>query len=558
MVNNSRSAVHDVYDFLQKFFVFFLSSWNKFVVSGGSYGGSYIPDIATVIHVQNQLLTLQVAFRAPEPSSASQNPKAHFTWLLHYRCTLHSIYDSPTCQTLYAKLPASLESIDMAFEIPILANRLASSELCGELNGGIRMGLMMIPRTSVGRATETRRAAIRSSSGWIVFSVVTRAPGLAPDLNFTGLNLNRSTGLISLPLFRNTAHAQTPPISPPVPSSALNEDQNPPYVPRPAHHAIPQRNSHPQLTLSADYIGAQDANCAWPGVFSFVAFLAAPDVPWPSADVAIVRTAGSASDAGSMAYIGGGAFQPSPQVSAEYVLESVDNAEQSVSVIHTFIRRALSRSNVPVIAGAFLGAVALGSIACFLWLFFRRRKRLKDQEREMDLVSRPFPLSVKPRLPPIITNLPPPLPIHNGVTPRRTRRKAAQPQSAPPSPAPQHAKPKKEGRRHHRSSISESIRGLLPPISQGYGVGMGLRTTRREETHTDQNPPPSRPSRHGERKRAQPQPAKETTSRRERSSISKSILGRRWNLPPVAEGYGYGYGVGLRTGTGEVEELGNQ
>ncbi|KAJ6452153.1 hypothetical protein DFH09DRAFT_1351752 [Mycena vulgaris] len=30
------------------------------------------------------------------------------------------------------------------------------------------------------------------------------------------------------------------------------------------------------------YVGAQDANCAWPGVISFDEFLRAADVPWPT------------------------------------------------------------------------------------------------------------------------------------------------------------------------------------------------------------------------------------------------------------------------------------
>ncbi|KAJ6576812.1 Alpha/Beta hydrolase protein [Mycena sp. CBHHK59/15] len=58
------------------------------------------------------------------------------------------------------------------------------------------------------------------------------------------------------------------------------------------------------------YIGAQDANCAWPGVLSFLKlletpfqkdFLSAPDVPWPSTEVATVRSVGPG--AGNMTYI---------------------------------------------------------------------------------------------------------------------------------------------------------------------------------------------------------------------------------------------------------------
>ncbi|THH03727.1 hypothetical protein EW146_g10356 [Bondarzewia mesenterica] len=59
MVNNSRSAAYDVYDFLQKFFLLYPHlAKSKFVVASGSYGGTYVPHIATVIHEQNKALAL--------------------------------------------------------------------------------------------------------------------------------------------------------------------------------------------------------------------------------------------------------------------------------------------------------------------------------------------------------------------------------------------------------------------------------------------------------------------------------------------------------------------
>ena len=82
MVNNSRAAAVDVYDFLQKFYRIYphLVKWvpmlmkhfqqsvyfvllltcltrNKFIITSGSYGGTYVPHIATVIHEHNQALT---------------------------------------------------------------------------------------------------------------------------------------------------------------------------------------------------------------------------------------------------------------------------------------------------------------------------------------------------------------------------------------------------------------------------------------------------------------------------------------------------------------------
>ncbi|KAJ7858160.1 Alpha/Beta hydrolase protein [Mycena leptocephala] len=62
------------------------------------------------------------------------------------------------------------------------------------------------------------------------------------------------------------------------------------------------------------YVGAQDANCAWPGVISFLKllqspfqdeFIRTPDVPWPTAREATVRVVGEGAapaPAGNMTY----------------------------------------------------------------------------------------------------------------------------------------------------------------------------------------------------------------------------------------------------------------
>ncbi|KAF7364772.1 SET domain-containing protein [Mycena venus] len=68
LVNNSRSAATDVYDFLQKFFHLFPHLvQNQFILTSGSYGGTYIPHIATVIHEQNIALAAGkgAAWRCP-------------------------------------------------------------------------------------------------------------------------------------------------------------------------------------------------------------------------------------------------------------------------------------------------------------------------------------------------------------------------------------------------------------------------------------------------------------------------------------------------------------
>ncbi|KAK7050639.1 Alpha/Beta hydrolase protein [Favolaschia claudopus] len=300
-VNNSGSAAEDVYDFLQKFFVLFPHlAGNKFVVSGGSYGGVYVPNIATVIHEQNIALAttpsrshnnVHINLDALILSNPATNPMAHWTWLLHYRCVEHKLYNSTDCTRLYVKLPSCQESLDMAFTVPTRENRVAALELCSQLNMGDMQGV---------NTEDIRETCIDPESpegchpefSWVkkIFDhpLMREILGLSmPDLNFTSLNMevNAEFGAEG-DLFKNRA--------------------------RPHHLLYPPLISAGIRLLH--YVGAQDANCAWPGVLSFLKllntpfqsdFLAAPDVPWPTKDVATVRTAGNCngSCAGSMAYI---------------------------------------------------------------------------------------------------------------------------------------------------------------------------------------------------------------------------------------------------------------
>ncbi|KAJ7804113.1 hypothetical protein B0H14DRAFT_1624958 [Mycena olivaceomarginata] len=228
-----------------------------------------------------------------------------------------------------------------------------------------------------------------------------------------------------------------------------------------------------------------------------------------------------------------------PVVSAEYIQEALDNPYQlSTRSFNALVSRGLP-SKTPIIAGVISGTIALISLACLLWLFFRRRKEIQDKERAIDVVSRPFPLPVKrPRLAPIITALPipPPQPAHKGVgvTPRRTRRKAPPPPTQPPpAPPSQHAGAAKKTKdrtrgRTRRASPGRGLRLHLPPISEGYGVGLGVGPMTR-----DAGP-------------AQPPPYHELNGKAKarRSSISKSILNLRWGLPPPPVSQGYGVGLG--------------
>ncbi|KAJ7730162.1 alpha/beta-hydrolase [Mycena metata] len=292
-VNNSRSAAYDVYDFLQKFFILFPHlAKNKFVVSGGSYGGIYVPNIATVIHEQNLLLAngggnlgaVHIHLDALILSNPLTNPMSHFSWFLHYRCVDHALYNTTQCETHYAELPVCLESIQMAFDVPTLANRLVSQELCWKLQDDLH-GINQEDIRRTCNEDPDDPIGCHKEFTWVKSilddDTVRRGLGIAHNLTFTSLNLDVNAKF------------------------GANGD-----VLRPHHLMYP-----PLLEAGIrllHYVGTEDANCAWPGVFSFLkllstpfqqAFLTAPDVPWPNGtkDVATVRTVGEG--AGNMAFI---------------------------------------------------------------------------------------------------------------------------------------------------------------------------------------------------------------------------------------------------------------
>ncbi|KAJ7751522.1 alpha/beta-hydrolase [Mycena maculata] len=291
-VNNSRAAAYDVYDFIQKLLILFPHlSKNKFIISGGSYGGVYVPNIATVIHEQNLRVrngegrpgSILINLEALILSNPFSDPTAHFTWLLQYRCIDHHVYNLTSCRSLYSELPTCLESIDLAFELPTIENRVKSWELCDHLNSADTNGTVYedIRRTCF--PDDNAPEACHPQFRWVesIFRdvLVKRALGVPPDLNYTALNMEVNAEFIAAGDTIQQHHLLYPPLL-----------------------AAGIRLLH--------YVGAQDANCAWPGVLSFLKllrtpfqadFLSAPDLPWPSKGIATVRSVGKG--AGNMTYI---------------------------------------------------------------------------------------------------------------------------------------------------------------------------------------------------------------------------------------------------------------
>ncbi|KAJ7447292.1 hypothetical protein B0H11DRAFT_2082861, partial [Mycena galericulata] len=171
-----------------------------------------------------------------------------------------------------------------------------------------------------------------------------------------------------------------------------------------------------------------------------------------------------------------------------------NNAEQASSCgteDHLCARGTDSGSYpAPIVVGAIFGVVAFILLAGLFWVLACRRK----EARCLDLRSRPFPLDVKfgrsgpqqihrtlsePAHPPLLNS------ISYSISPPRPSRQPREP--PPPAPRLNMAilqTSKEEIRRTERSSIYKSPREArwhapLPPISQGYGVGLMTRDVSR-------------------------------------------------------------------------------
>ncbi|KAF7348186.1 SET domain-containing protein [Mycena sanguinolenta] len=272
-VNNSRSAAIDVYDFLQKFFrVFPDLAQNQFILSGGSYGGVYVPHIATVTHEQNIALAkgkgqpgaIHINLESMMVSNPISDAKSHFTWLLQTRCYNVEMYNASTCDEMFKILPTCLESIQFAQQTPGW----------GDTHGTVVEDCY----------SKEPLGCLPPSFGWI------------SDF-FTRPDNKKALGIPEHVHFRSLA------------DNVTNEFRKYGDIIQPAYLMYgPLLKAGIRLL---HYVGADDANCAWPGIISFLRllqspfqdeFLRAPDVPWPTTTQnATVRVVGEG--AGNMTYI---------------------------------------------------------------------------------------------------------------------------------------------------------------------------------------------------------------------------------------------------------------
>jgi len=296
-VNNSRAAAIDVYDFLQKFFVLFPHLvQNRFILSGGSYGGMYVPHIATVIHEQNTALA--AGTRQPDgmghinlESMMVSNPisdaTSHFTWLLQTRCYINTnMYNASTCAEMFRLLPTCLDSIRLAQETPgwSVERHAAAHNICRPLQEADTHGT---PLEDVRLKCYSKEpgACLPPVFSWV--QAFFRRPEMKEALGIPEhVNFSTLTEEVAVEFEKYGDRTQ-------------------------AAYLLYEPLLKAGIRL-LHYVGAQDAICAWPGVLSFLKllqspfqdeFLHAPDVPWPTAQAedGTVRVVGEG--AGNFTYI---------------------------------------------------------------------------------------------------------------------------------------------------------------------------------------------------------------------------------------------------------------
>ncbi|KAJ6493016.1 alpha/beta-hydrolase [Mycena sanguinolenta] len=296
LVKNSRDAAIDAYDFLQKFFHLYPHlRRNKFILSGGSYGGTYVPHIATVIHEQNLALAsgkghpgaVHINLESMMISNPLSDATSHFSWFLQTTCYGRvEMYNTSTCAEMYQRLPNCLDSIRFAEQVPgwSVERRAAAHDMCWGMRGGDMHGTVgeVVRKKCIEDEDDPLGClpgGFRSAQTFFNNPDVKAALGVADNLNFS---------MSSQEVFMEFAKR--------------GDIMQAAYL-----------LYEPLLTAGIrllHYVGAQDANCNPHGIMSFLKllqspfqeeFLRAPDVPWPSADEATVRVVGEG--AGNMTWI---------------------------------------------------------------------------------------------------------------------------------------------------------------------------------------------------------------------------------------------------------------
>ncbi|KAH8107624.1 alpha/beta-hydrolase, partial [Cristinia sonorae] len=281
--NSAKTSAVDVYDFLQKFYVFYPQFIkNKLIIATGSYGGMYTPHIATYIHKNNLAITagkgepgaMHINLEALMVSNPISDSLSHYRWLSHGRCynPIFNLYNETTCEVVHANLPACLDAVQYALDFPSAEERVKAIRKCREGH----------PEDLNGRMLENVKIECDGS-----------LEGCAPEVGAIGnyLNQEETKAMLGVPL-----DAKWEAVNKLVWQRFFDEGD---MIQR-AHLLYgPLVSSGIRLL---HYVGYLDENCGWQGIFNFLKYIQTPyretfinstDVQWhPNATVRAVGDPG--------------------------------------------------------------------------------------------------------------------------------------------------------------------------------------------------------------------------------------------------------------------------
>ncbi|KAJ3926997.1 MAG: hypothetical protein NXY57DRAFT_904689 [Lentinula lateritia] len=194
-------------------------------------------------------------------SSQSQDPYSHFRGSLQCHCVDHNVYNETTCKEAYSTLPECPEALDYALESENSTpkHRFAAIELCAKVGKGNTNGI----------ALKDIRLKCRPDD----------VDSCYPEFKWVRelFNERKTKTMLGVPEYVN--------------HTSLNMDVGKAF----SEYGDKCVFSLPEIYIqdnsnAIDYVGAQDANCAWPGVLSFLklinrpfqpSFIKSKETPWP-------------------------------------------------------------------------------------------------------------------------------------------------------------------------------------------------------------------------------------------------------------------------------------
>ncbi|KAE9407803.1 alpha/beta-hydrolase [Gymnopus androsaceus JB14] len=140
--NTSLTAAWDTDDFLQAFWRQYphLAN-NEFMISSGSYGGHFVPNIISVIQKRNDEAKSDLSsariLKMPESImlvNICSDMLTHFRWIHHSLCNRDPggtmFFNDTVCMDLADQLPECLDSIQYSYQQQTLVSKIDATQKC--------------------------------------------------------------------------------------------------------------------------------------------------------------------------------------------------------------------------------------------------------------------------------------------------------------------------------------------------------------------------------------------------------------------------------------------